>query len=315
MKKALAVILAMAVIVSAGFIGCSKKDADDESTTADGFAENSNEVEFVEETVTDENGEAVTDADGNVVTELVAYQYTTDKDGKKVLAKIDSDGNFVKDKDGNLVTETTTEAPTQTTAAPTTTTTMKSDSENTTSAELTTLDVKNDKVPSTSDSGKRVSFEAKDQTTIKDMLEVPYLYLENYENSEGVPINIAAHAAIWMAQRDNLNTKTYASGTVVLDLFKYFGQTVVNFKTTCNDKKGSADITYNSGNDTFSIPSGESKTHTVSLDTIEFLGNNNYYKVTGTVSGAGSISKVTAIIQKNKLDQTLGFSIKALKWS
>lgn len=314
MKKALAIILAVTVLASAMLIGCSKNNGD-ESTTADGFAENSNEVEFVEETVTDENGEAVTDADGNVVTELVAYQYTTDKNGNKVLAKIDSEGNLIYNSNGELVTVTPTPAPTQTEAPSTTTTTMKNNGENTTSAELTTLDVKSDKVPSTNESGKKVYFEAKDQTAIKDMLEVPYLYLENYENVDGVPINIAAHAAIWMAQRDNLNTKTYASGTVVLDLFKYFGQTVINFKTNCNEKKGNANITYNSGNDTFSIPNAESSTHKVSLTSIEFLGNNNYYKVTGTVSGAGSISKVTAIIQKNRLDQSLGFSIKALKWS
>ena len=314
MKKALAIILAVTVLASAMLIGCSKNNGD-ESTAADGFAENSNEVEFVEETVTDENGEAVTDADGNVVTELVAYQYTTDKNGNKVLAKIDSEGNLIYNSNGELVTVTPTTAPTQTEAPSTTTTTMKNNGENTTSAELTTLDVKSDKVPSTNESGKKVYFEAKDQTAIKDMLEVPYLYLENYENVDGVPINVAAHAAIWMAQRDNLNTKTYASGTVVLDLFKYFGQTVINFKTNCNEKKGNANITYNSGNDTFSIPNSESSTHKVSLTSIEFLGNNNYYKVTGTVSGAGSISKVTAIIQKNRLDQSLGFSIKALKWS
>lgn len=315
MKKALAIILAMTVLVSACFIGCSKKPESDESSSADGFDENSNEIEFVEETVTDENGEAVTDADGNVVTQLVAYQYTTDKNGNRVLAKVDSNGNFITDENGEYVTVTTTAAPEQTTAPPTTTTTMPNQGEGTTSSELTTLKVEDIKVPTTDESGKTVNFDAKDQTVIKDMLEVPYLYLESYENSEGVPINIAAHAAIWMAQRDNLNTKTYASGTIVLDLFKFFGQTVVNFKDTCNDKKGNADITYNSGNQTFSIPSAESATHRVNLTKIEFLGNNNYYKVTGTVSGAGSISKVTAIIQKNRLDQSLGFSIKALKWS
>ena len=118
-----------------------------------------------------------------------------------------------------------------------------------------------------------------------------------------------------MAEREGLNTRTYASGTIVLGLFRYFGQTVVNFKTLCNNEKDGAPITYNSGNDTFSVSGAESSTHSVTLNKIEFLGNNNYYKVTASVSGVRGISKVVAVIQRNRLDSTLGFSIKALKWS
>lgn len=195
----------------------------------------------------------------------------------------------------------------------TTTTTVPYDgSEGTTSSEL--KDSKDDKVPNSNDKGDKVRFSAKDNTRLKDMLEVPYLYNASYENSDGVPAEIASHVAIWMAQRDGLNTTTYASGTIVLDLFKYFGQTVVNFKTNCNDNKGNADITYNTANDTFTIPKAEAHRHTVKITTTESLGNN-YYRITATVSGAGSISKVVAVVQKNKLDSSLGFSIKALKWS
>lgn len=195
----------------------------------------------------------------------------------------------------------------------TTTTTVPYDgSEGTTSSDL--KDSKDDKVPNSNDKGDKVRFSAKDNTRLKDMLEVPYLYNASYENSDGVPVEIASHVAIWMAQRDGLNTTTYASGTVVLDLFKYFGQTVVNFKTNCNDNKGNADITYNTANDTFTIPKAEAHQHTVKITTTESLGNN-YYRITATVSGAGSISKVVAVVQKNKLDSSLGFSIKALKWS
>lgn len=195
----------------------------------------------------------------------------------------------------------------------TTTTTVPYDgSEGTTSSEL--KDSKDDKVPNSNDKGDKVRFSAKDNTRLKDMLEVPYLYNASYENSDGVPAEIASHVAIWMAQRDGLNTTTYASGTIVLDLFKYFGQTVVNFKTNCNDNKGNADITYNTANDTFTIPKAEAHQHTVKITTTESLGNN-YYRITATVSGAGSISKVVAVVQKNKLDSSLGFSIKALKWS
>lgn len=195
----------------------------------------------------------------------------------------------------------------------TTTTTVPYDgSEGTTSSDL--KEAKDDKVPNSNDKGDKVRFSAKDNTRLKDMLEVPYLYNASYENSDGVPAEIASHVAIWMAQRDGLNTTTYASGTVVLDLFKYFGQTVVNFKTNCNDNKGNADITYNTANDTFTIPKAEAHQHTVKITTTESLGNN-YYRITATVSGAGSISKVVAVVQKNRLDSSLGFSIKALKWS
>ena len=65
----------------------------------------------------------------------------------------------------------------------------------------------------------------------------------------------------------------------------------------------------------FSVSGAESSTHSVTLNKIEFLGNNNYYKVTGSVSGAKSCKKVVAVVQKNRLDTELGFSIKALKWS
>ena len=195
----------------------------------------------------------------------------------------------------------------------TTTTTVAYDgSEGTTSSDI--KESKDDKVPSSNDKGDKVRFSAKDNTRLKDMLEVPYLYNASYENSDGVPAEIASHVAIWMAQRDGLNTTTYASGTIVLDLFKYFGQTVVNFKTNCNDNKGNADITYNTANDTFTIPKAEAHQHTVKITTTESLGNN-YYRITATVSGAGSISMVVAVVQKNKLDSSLGFSIKALKWS
>ena len=146
------------------------------------------------------------------------------------------------------------------------------------------------------------------------MLEVPYLYEASYENSQGVPIGIATHAAIWMAERTGLSPSTFAAGTVVIDLFRYFGQTVVNFKIKCNEA-GNANITYNSANDTFSIASYEDQTHTVDIQSFEDLGGNNYYKVTANVSGAKGIKKVVAIVQKNRLDNSLGFSIKALKWS
>lgn len=314
MKKAIAVFLSVIVLISALMLGCSKKDEEQN----EGFEANADEYVLIEEEVTDENGEVVTDADGNAVMQDAAYKVITDEKGNKITVKLDADGNPVKNDKGEYVTAAPTTLPNYTTETtePTTTTTMKDSGEGTTQAELTTKPVSEDKVPSTSATGNAVKFSAQDQTRVKDMLEVPYLYKASYENADGkVPTEIAAHAAIWMAEREGLNTRTYASGTIVLGLFRYFGQTVVNFKTLCNNEKDGAPITYNSGNDTFSVSGAESSTHTVTLNKIEFLGNNNYYKVTASVSGVSGISKVVAVIQRNRLDSTLGFSIKALKWS
>lgn len=313
MKKAIAVFLSVIVLISALMLGCSKKD----DTQEDGFEANADEYVLIEEEVTDENGEVVTDADGNAVMQDAAYKIITDEKGNKITVKLDNDGNPIKNDKGEYVTAVPTTLPEYTTQTtqPTTTTTMRDSGEGTTQAELTTKPVSEDKVPSTSETGNAVKFSAQDQTRVKDMLEVPYLYKASYENADGVPTEVAAHAAIWMAEREGLNTRTYASGTIVLGLFRYFGQTVVNFKTLCNDGRGGAGITYNSSNDTFSVPSAESSTHTVTLNKIEFLGNNNYYKVTASVSGVSGVSKVVAVIQRNKLDSSLGFSIKALKWS
>ena len=316
--------------MSAVFAGCSAKDNDDKTTKAENEGLNSAENEYGFETVevTDDKGETVTDKDGNAVTTEIYVEYTTNKKGETVAVEIGSNGEKVTDKKGKDVTHKTDydanttskkndeeQLPSVPKTEPTTeTTTMTTKkSESTTSSELTTIKREKEVVPRTSDSGTLVAFSTEDQQIIKQMLEVPYLYESSYENEDGVPINIATHAAIWMVQREAFNTTSYASTTVVLDLFKYFAQTVVNFKTYCNEA-GNKNINYKSSNDTFIISSFEAPTHTVTLDEIEYLGNNNYYKVTGTVSGTKKAKKVVAIIQKNRLDSSLGFSIKALKW-
>lgn len=154
------------------------------------------------------------------------------------------------------------------------------------------------------------------------MLEVPYLYMASYENTDQVPISIATHVACWMLERENLNTSSFASGTVVIDLFNYFDRTVVSFKTECNSYTGNgatnaAPITYNSDNDTFKITSDyEAATHEVTITEIQNLGNNNYYKVIGTVKAANGsdckATKVEAVIQKTSLIQALDFPLKHL---
>ncbi|MBQ9227517.1 MAG: hypothetical protein IJ168_01695 [Eubacterium sp.] len=335
MRKSIAILLAFALLVTVAFAGCKK--GEDEAAQDVSVDEQVGDVElgFEDVEVTDENGEAVTDANGEAVTEEVAVEYAKDKDGKTKAYVLDSSGNRKKDKDGNDVTiksdtaeqmdKTTTKKSesgtkkddsgkesTKETKTTESTTATTEKSAGTTNPELTT---KSSYVPTPSvhESGDPVVFSAEDQQIIKQMLEVPYLYTASYDNGS-VPISIASHTAIWMAQRTGLSASTYASGTVVLDLFKYYGQTVVNFKSKCNSEGDCENIVYNANSDTFTIAAFEDSTHEVTLTGFEDLGGNNFYKVTGTVSGAKGVKTVTAVVQKNKLDNSLGFSIKALEW-
>ncbi|WP_448904539.1 hypothetical protein [Eubacterium sp.] len=308
MRKAIAVVLATTIAVSVAMIGCSKSKNNEETTTktVDGLKNNEDTFSIEEETVTDKNGEAVTDKDGNPVTTQVMYKETTDKKGNKIAVKIDDNGEVVTDKNKKPVTVHTTKAP------KTTSTTAVSLPEE--SSTITTVAPDKDIVPKIDDSTKSASFTEDEIKVIEAMFEVPGIYASNYENSDGVPLDAAKHAAVWMAQRENLNTKTYASGTIVLGLFKFFGQTVVNFKNNCGKN---AEITYNASNDTFTIPSAESAVQKVSIEKVEEYSqknNNNYYKITAKVSGCDK-SKVVAVVQKNRLESSLGFSIKAMRWS
>ena len=174
-------------------------------------------------------------------------------------------------------------------------------------------------MPSTNASGKKVIFNQQDLERIAAMLEVPGLYKFSYENKDGVSAEMATHVAVWMAAREDIKGTSFPSGTVVLDLFKYYGQTVVNFKSNCNAAAKKENIyniiSYSNKDSVFTITKGEAKQQSVKITRVESLGNNNYYKVTGSVSGAKSCKKVVAVVQKNRLDTELGFSIKALKWS
>lgn len=314
MKKAFVLSLAAVMLFTCVFAACSN----DKNAGEDGYNLESGENEYGFEI----------DEDGNEVPVI----YKKDKDGNTIAVPIDNEGNPIKDENGKEVTvkttyeigkqttspQDTTEADTQkltttTTEKPTGTT--QKDVPNTSSADTTEFD-DTEVVPKTSATGKKVNFSPEDQATIKSMLEVPYLYLANYENSDGVPISIACHTAVWMAERKGGNKAVLPKSPVVLNLFYYYGQTVVNFTTQCNEyaKDSNAPIRYNSKNDTFEISEYTSRKQVVSINSIEDLGNSNFYKVTGSVSNCNK-KKVVAIIQKNKLDTTLGFSVKALKWS
>lgn len=315
MRKAIAIVLATTIAVSAAMVGCSKSKGENKTTTAsDGLMGNEDSFQIEEETVTDKNGETVTDKDGKPVTTQIMYKETTDKKGKKLLVKIDEKGEVVTDKDKNPVTVTTTKSSSNSNNSNSTSSTTAVTLPESTS-EVTTVAPDKDNVPKINDSTKPAEFNEDEKKVVEAMLEVPNLYNSSYENEDGVPLDAAKHAAVWMAQRENLNTKTYASGTIVLGLFKFFGQTVVNFKNNCGTND---EISYNTSNDTFTIPKAESAVQKVSITKVEEYSqknNNNYYKITASVSGAGNISKVVAVVQKNKLEQTLGFSIKAMKWS
>ncbi len=337
MKKNIALILAVICILSSVFVACNdkgNKGATNSGTEKGGLEDVGDEFIYESEEVTDKDGKSVTDKNGDVVTTMVVYRKdkNSKSKGKETFIKQDESGNDVTDKNGKVVTTkvkvTTTDEGAQgnepsrpkTTKPKKTTVIPTEENAETTEKELTTLKLQDDVVPKTSAKGKKVTFSAKDQQTIKSMLEVPYLYCASYENRDGIPTNMAAHVAMWMADREGLNTTEYASGTIVLDLFRYFAQTVVNFKTDCNKGKDpKSSITYNATNDTFKITAFEAPTHTVKLTRIEKLGNNNYYKVYANVSGIGAkeknIDKVVAVIQRNQIDSSLGFSIKALKWS
>lgn len=329
MRKSIAIVLFFAVAVSGAFAACSAKEEDKNTTTATQAGLENADTEFGTEV--DEDGNEVdveyaTNKNGTTIAYVIdpkTGNRKTDKNGKEVTIKVtttaasttnkaddgkgnDSNGenggnggNGNADQDDNNVTPQTTDKA----ADPT-------------SKELTTIETSKDKVPSTGDSGKKVSFSEKDLQNIAGMLEVPGLYKFSYENKDGVSAKMAVHVAVWMAQREGLNSTSYPSGTIVLDLFKYFGQTVVNFKTNCNDasKEENTPITYNAKDGVFKIDKAEKKQQTVTITRVEYLGNNNYYKIMGSVSGVKP-KKVVAIVQKNKLDNTLGFSVKALKWS
>jgi len=318
LTKKIAIFLAAALLVSACFAACSKNnntnDTDESvSATDEGLENNADEFDIVE----DEDGNTVA-----VVYDEKGNAYKVDKNGKKTNQRVnvanrdtddkkddsdDSNKDVVKPDKPNIDNNTDKE-------------------ENTTDKNLTTLPYNKDKVPSTSESGTPVKFSDEDVATVTYMLEVPYLYTASYENAQGVPVQIANHAACWMAQKNGANSTSFASGDIVLNLFRYFAQTVQNYSNNCNTDKSAdkAPITYNPGSDTFTIIAKEKdtiekKTHSITVNSIESLGNNNYYKVNATVKAENSsgckYKKVVAVMQKNKLDSDLGFSVKALKWS
>ncbi len=320
MLKKISIILMCLLLAASAFSACAKKgeNTNDESTTAGGLEGGSTEYGFEE------------DEDGNTVP--VVYEdgkaYEIDDNGNKTGREIKNPKNAPS---GSSTTPSGTgtgsnsgESPSRVTERETPSNNTE-DEKNTTKSELTTLPIDKDVVPSTDATGTAVQFSDDDISTLTNMLEVPYLYLASYENNESVPISIATHTACWMAERQNLDTNTFAGGALAVDLFCYYARTVVNFKSQCNNYTSTgaasdAPISYDAANDTFVITANsyEEPTHRVDITSIEDLGNNNYYKVIADVTPIDSsctAKKLVAVVQKNKLDMSLGFSVKALKWS
>lgn len=165
LKKSIALIMALSVLVCGVFAACSSKKTDGQNSAAD----------------TTQAGLA--NADTEFGTEInkdgkeVDVVYEKDKKGKTVAYEIDKNGEKVTDKNGKEVTvpirETTTkkgetstkknnggkgETPTN---GPTTPQTTDNKGE-TTGKELTTIEASKDKVPSTNASGKKVIFNQQD---------------------------------------------------------------------------------------------------------------------------------------------------------
>lgn len=333
LKKSIALIMALSVLVCGVFAACSSKKTDGQNAAADttqaGLAnadtefgteinKDGKEVDVVYEKdkkgknhayEIDKNGEKVTKSNGDYVE--VPIEDDNNNNGNDNNDNNDNkNGNGGNNNGGNGNEN----------LKPNPVTPQEPDNKGeTTGKELTTIEASKDKVPSTNASGKKVIFSQQDLERIAAMLEVPGLYKFSYENKDGVSAEMATHVAVWMATREDIKGTSFPSGTVVLDLFKYYGQTVVNFKSNCNaaaKKENIYDIiNYSNKDSVFTITKGEAKQQSVKINRVESLGNNNYYKVTGSVSGAKSCKKVVAVVQKNRLDTELGFSIKALKWS
>lgn len=333
LKKSIALIMALSVLVCGVFAACSSKKTDGQNAAADttqaGLAnadtefgteinKDGKEVDVVYEKdkkgknhayEIDKNGEKVTKSNGDYVE--VPIEDDNNNNGNDNNDNNDNkNGNGGNNNGGNGNEN----------LKPNPVTPQEPDNKGeTTGKELTTIEASKDKVPSTNASGKKVIFSQQDLERIAAMLEVPGLYKFSYENKDGVSAEMATHVAVWMAAREDIKGTSFPSGTVVLDLFKYYGQTVVNFKSNCNaaaKKENIYDIiNYSNKDSVFTITKGEAKQQSVKINRVESLGNNNYYKVTGSVSGAKSCKKVVAVVQKNRLDTELGFSVKALKWS
>ncbi len=306
MKKKIFAILGVVALISSIFASCSSSDEKQLTTsTLDNYGQHADEYILTEQDVTDENGNPVLDENGNKLTEQVVLK--------------SSEGNQSSNSAEGLIEIGDLTSEESTSGATTTIPSV----DNTTSPNITTLPADRNEVPKTSDSGEYIDFSAQDQQILKQMLEVPYLYEASYENADGVPINIASHTAIWLMQREGLSTNTFPEGNVILSLFKYYGQTVINYSNRCNNESSNKNIIFvnekvpnkDEYNKLFLITNIEKRTHTISIDHIEDLGNNNYYKVVANVDGVKNIHKVNAVVQRNKLDASLGFSVKALKWS
>ena len=107
MKRSIALLLALLLIVSTAFTACKRNEedvTDDGIQEVTGLDDADTIIGFEDVEVTDENGETVTDKNGEPVTEEVAVEYATNNKGKTKAYVLDANGDRKKDKNGKDVT-------------------------------------------------------------------------------------------------------------------------------------------------------------------------------------------------------------------
>ena len=292
------------LVISVCFAACKGKDKDKdntESTTTTKAPEGLEQYDTQYELTTDEDGNAILVVSGDD-----GLLHEVDENGKKTgrtFKPKDSDNSGSNSTQGNKDDNNSGGGGTPPAQkGPNDITNKTEDVKETTGSNLTTLPSKEDKVPKTTDKGTPVQFSDKDIATLTNMLEVPNLYVSSFENSQRLPIDVATHVANWLYCRNDTSKIVNSSG-VILSLFNYFAQSVVEFKSRCNGIENTV-VTYDSSSDEFTIKECE---------------NKNYYKITATVEEVNNsgcnYDEVVAVVQKNMLNMARGFSIKALKWN
>ncbi|MGN1123717.1 MAG: hypothetical protein ACI4RR_05180, partial [Eubacterium sp.] len=227
MKKSILLFIGVILLISIIFAACSAKNETEDVTSSDADVSSTDGLDSADNYEYGLETQTVTDKDGNKITTEVAVVYKTDKSGNTYAQKLDENGKEVTDKKGNPVTIktkiTTTKAENASTTnknteaskndnnttkatQPANSTTTAATNKETTATTKKNIDLTKESqttkfdgeeiVPKTSDEGTPVNFSEKDQETIANMLEVPYLYLNSYENADGVPIE-QGEEAIW----------------------------------------------------------------------------------------------------------------------
>lgn len=291
MKKTISIILVFTMALLAVFASCKKSENDP------GHSSSNTSDSIQNDTVTDIDADEISAAGGTAATGSdTASAGGSNTSGGKSDAGKSSQANTGVTNPNDYTTPDGQEI-----------TTRKHDNSlATTSPEFTTgKDVVT--VPKTTAKGTQVDFSDRDIQNLQYMIGMQGDAAMSYENSEGIPIELACQIALSMSSGETNSP----AGQVSLNLFTYFGQTVVGFKTKCT--AANSGVTYISSSETYRF-SEKASSAAVYLNKFYDLGRDNFYKATGTITFSNKEKKnITVIIQKNKLDKNYGFSVKAQK--